>query len=155
MKCVVFLDTPSIPLKSSTFPSKFCLWSYGTFQGHRTILLNLPHVFTNLFPPHSFSLSLALPPAKVIHHLIDHAQYESLMGDDLVNLAVVMEDEYTQERVLASEEFNITSPQLSIQVQASLQNVSTHRINFTRPLHILRQHSTQLTPRLNNTMFRQ
>ncbi|XP_035634458.1 transglutaminase 5, like isoform X1 [Oncorhynchus keta] len=64
--------------------------------------------------------------AMVIHHLIDHAQYESLMGDDLVNLAVVIEDESTQERVLASEEFNITSPQLSIQI-ADEDSVMLHK----------------------------
>ncbi len=38
--------------------------------------------------------------------------------DSLVNLAVVIEDVKSQERVLASEEFNIHSPSLNIQVCA-------------------------------------
>ncbi|XP_041743133.1 LOW QUALITY PROTEIN: protein-glutamine gamma-glutamyltransferase 5 [Coregonus clupeaformis] len=61
-------------------------------------------------------IRIAPHEAKAIHHQIGHVLYESLMGDDLVNLAVVMEDKSTQERVLASEEFNITSPQLFIQI---------------------------------------
>lgn len=44
------------------------------------------------------------------------AQYEDVVGDNLINLAVVVEDTASQERVLSSEEFNITSPQLIIQV---------------------------------------
>lgn len=39
-----------------------------------------------------------------------------MVGDDLINLAVVLEDMTSQERVLASEEFNIASPELTIQV---------------------------------------
>lgn len=61
----------------------------------------------------------SLPPlsaAKVIKQQIFPAQYEDVVGDDLINLAVVLEDMATQERVLASEEFNITSSQLTIQV---------------------------------------
>uniref|UniRef100_A0A3P9B9G7 Transglutaminase 5, like n=1 Tax=Maylandia zebra TaxID=106582 RepID=A0A3P9B9G7_9CICH len=48
--------------------------------------------------------------------LIPLAQYEDVVGDNLINLAVVVEDTASQERVLSSEEFNITSPQLIIQV---------------------------------------
>uniref|UniRef100_A0A4W5MCN9 Uncharacterized protein n=1 Tax=Hucho hucho TaxID=62062 RepID=A0A4W5MCN9_9TELE len=54
-------------------------------------------------------IRIAPHEAKAIHHQIGHAQCESLKREDLVNLAVVMEDESTQERVLASEEFNITN----------------------------------------------
>ncbi|XP_036389387.1 protein-glutamine gamma-glutamyltransferase 5-like [Megalops cyprinoides] len=53
---------------------------------------------------------------KTIRHRIPHSQYEgALMADNLVNLAVVIEDERTRERGLASEELNITTPQISIQ----------------------------------------
>ncbi len=38
--------------------------------------------------------------------------------DSLVNLAVVIEDVKSQERVLVSEEFNIRNPFLEIQVYA-------------------------------------
>lgn len=34
----------------------------------------------------------------------------------MINLAVVLEDTATQERFLCSEEFNIASPQLKIEV---------------------------------------
>lgn len=60
-----------------------------------------------------------MPPfsaAKVIQRHILPAQYEDVVGDGLINLAVVLEDVATQERVLASQEFNITSSQLIIQV---------------------------------------
>uniref|UniRef100_A0A673JYB8 protein-glutamine gamma-glutamyltransferase n=1 Tax=Sinocyclocheilus rhinocerous TaxID=307959 RepID=A0A673JYB8_9TELE len=43
--------------------------------------------------------------------------------DYMVNLAVVIEDVESQERVLASEEFNIRSPALSVQVYSESVNV--------------------------------
>uniref|UniRef100_A0A8C9S6M1 protein-glutamine gamma-glutamyltransferase n=1 Tax=Scleropages formosus TaxID=113540 RepID=A0A8C9S6M1_SCLFO len=53
-----------------------------------------------------------------IEHWIDPSQYEQVLRDDgLVNLAVVIKDEVTLERKLASEEFNITMPWISIQVE--------------------------------------
>ncbi|KAM9409024.1 transglutaminase 5, like [Pholidichthys leucotaenia] len=53
---------------------------------------------------------------KVLHQQISPDQYEDVVGDDLINLAVVLEDMANQERVLASEEFNIISPELIIQI---------------------------------------
>uniref|UniRef100_A0A3P9B9B2 protein-glutamine gamma-glutamyltransferase n=1 Tax=Maylandia zebra TaxID=106582 RepID=A0A3P9B9B2_9CICH len=53
------------------------------------------------------------------------AQYEDVVGDNLINLAVVVEDTASQERVLSSEEFNITSPQLIIQV-ADEKSIKQH-----------------------------
>lgn len=65
----------------------------------------------------NFCLFLPLVcPAKVLHQQILPTQYEDVVGDDLINLAVVLEDMASQERALASEEFNIASPQLTIQV---------------------------------------
>lgn len=63
-----------------------------------------------------FNVCPPLSAAKVIKQRIFPAQYEDVVGDDLINLAVVLEDMATQERVLATEEFNITSAQLTIQV---------------------------------------
>ncbi len=61
-----------------------------------------------------------LPPsvslAKVIQQQILPAQCEDLVGEDVINLAVVLEDTNSQERALASEEFNIASPELTIEV---------------------------------------
>lgn len=59
-------------------------------------------------------------PVKVLQQQILPAQYEDVVGDDLINLAVVLEDVGSHERVLASEEFNIASPQLIIQVLFSV-----------------------------------
>uniref|UniRef100_H3CNN9 protein-glutamine gamma-glutamyltransferase n=1 Tax=Tetraodon nigroviridis TaxID=99883 RepID=H3CNN9_TETNG len=53
---------------------------------------------------------------RVIKQHILPAQYEDVVGDGLINLAVVLEDMATQERALASEEFNVTSSQLIIEV---------------------------------------
>ncbi|KAG7493407.1 protein-glutamine gamma-glutamyltransferase 5-like [Solea senegalensis] len=53
---------------------------------------------------------------KVVTKQIAPAQYEDVIGDDLINLAVVLEDMATHKWVLASEEFNIASPQLTIQI---------------------------------------
>ncbi|XP_039972459.1 transglutaminase 5, like [Xiphias gladius] len=61
-------------------------------------------------------IKLAPMEVKVLRQQILPAQYENVVGDNLINLAVVLEDMATQERVLASEEFNIASPQLTIQV---------------------------------------
>lgn len=63
----------------------------------------------------SFS-SLLLYSGQLIRHQIPYSQNSALGNEQLVNLAVVIFDETTQERVLASEEFNITNPTISIQV---------------------------------------
>ncbi|XP_011473235.1 protein-glutamine gamma-glutamyltransferase 5 [Oryzias latipes] len=53
---------------------------------------------------------------KVLRHQILPEQYEDAVGDKLINLAVVLQDMSTLERILTSEEFNIVSPDLIIQV---------------------------------------
>ncbi|KAG7471968.1 hypothetical protein MATL_G00103580 [Megalops atlanticus] len=75
---------------------------------------------------------------KTIQHRIPHSQYEGeLMADNLVNLAVVIEDERTQERVLASEELNITTPQISFQFAGGDRLVRNKEhsvlVTFTNP----------------------
>ncbi|CAG5979073.1 unnamed protein product [Menidia menidia] len=61
-------------------------------------------------------LQLAPMEVKLLRQQILPDQYEEVVGDDLINLAVVLEDMASHERVLASDEFNIASPQLTIQV---------------------------------------
>ncbi|KAM6979579.1 transglutaminase 5, like [Aplochiton taeniatus] len=68
-----------------------------------------------LWEAHS-TVSLAPLEVKVLQHLIPPGQYEMVVGDDLINLAVVLKDSSNQESVLACEEFNIASPQLSIKL---------------------------------------
>lgn len=80
---------------------------------------------------------LAPMEAKAIHQQILPAQYEDVVGDDLINLAVVLEDMSTHEWALATEEFNITSPQLSIQIaneDSIMHNKEqTAIVTFTNP----------------------
>lgn len=60
--------------------------------------------------------SLRMSAAKVVKQHILPTQYEDVVGDNVINLAVVLEDTASQERFLSSEEFNIASPQLNIEV---------------------------------------
>ncbi|XP_022617143.1 protein-glutamine gamma-glutamyltransferase 5-like [Seriola dumerili] len=83
------------------------------------------------------TVQLAPKEVKVLHQQILPAQYEDVVGDNLINLAVVLEDTANQERFLASEEFNITSPQLAIQVSDE-SNIVPHKeqtatVTFTNP----------------------
>ncbi|KAG9353003.1 hypothetical protein JZ751_017579, partial [Albula glossodonta] len=78
---------------------------------------------------------------KTITHQIHLSQYEEmLLGDGLVNLAVVIEDQNSHERVLATEEFNITNPEISIQVTDTddivINEEHTARFVFTNPYHV-------------------
>ncbi|XP_066558983.1 transglutaminase 5, like [Amia ocellicauda] len=78
---------------------------------------------------------------KDIQHQILYSQYaKALVGDNLVNLAVVVEDEATQDRGLATEEFNIVSPRITIQVANEyniVKNVEqSGLIIFTNPLPV-------------------
>ncbi|RXN32480.1 glutamine gamma-glutamyltransferase [Labeo rohita] len=59
--------------------------------------------------------------------------------DYLVNLTVVIEDVKSQERVLATEEFNIRSPTLNVQIQNENVSVNTQQVatvNFTNPFSV-------------------
>lgn len=62
------------------------------------------------------TLQLAPKEVKMLSQQILPTQYEDVVGDNLISLAVVLEDVSNQERFLASEEFSISSPQLTIQV---------------------------------------
>ena len=67
--------------------------------------------------PSSLSLlPLPVSAVKVLHHNISASQYEGLLGEDLVNLAVVLKDQASFQIFLASEEINVPSAELSIQV---------------------------------------
>ncbi|XP_077056001.1 transglutaminase 5, like [Siphateles boraxobius] len=76
-----------------------------------------------------------------VKHEISFNEYmlKETMEDCLVSLAVVIEDVKSQERVLATKEFNITSPALNIQIQnensviINTQQVAT--VTFTNPFN--------------------
>ncbi|KAG7283484.1 hypothetical protein CRUP_035277, partial [Coryphaenoides rupestris] len=84
-------------------------------------------------------LSLRAGEVVTLHHSISPLDYESLVTcTDIVNVAVVIKDTRTKERVLATEEFNLTSPHISIQVQGgdSIQVRTKHavHVSFTNTL---------------------
>lgn len=65
-----------------------------------------------------FSTSFTFSAVLTLHHTIPPSEYESVLaGDDIANVAVVIKDVRTKERVLAAKEFNISSPQITIEVQ--------------------------------------
>ncbi|GAA6096150.1 transglutaminase 5, like [Tachysurus ichikawai] len=57
--------------------------------------------------------------STVLQHQISYSQYSALGNEQLVNLAVVIMDMATKKGVLTSEEFNITSPFIHMQVAES------------------------------------
>ncbi|XP_049438018.1 protein-glutamine gamma-glutamyltransferase 5-like isoform X3 [Epinephelus fuscoguttatus] len=72
-----------------------------------------------------------IQPGEVVmlHHTIPPSEYESvLVGDDIVNVAVVIKDVISKERVLALQEFNIKSPQITIEIEGgdSIQTRKEH-----------------------------
>ncbi|XP_074538299.1 protein-glutamine gamma-glutamyltransferase 5-like [Halichoeres trimaculatus] len=51
-------------------------------------------------------------------HTIPTAEYEAyLAGDDIVNVAVVIKDIRTNRRVLAAQEFSISSPRITVEIE--------------------------------------
>ncbi|XP_068598549.1 transglutaminase 5, like [Brachionichthys hirsutus] len=95
------------------------------------------HSPTNTLMESHGAIQLAPMEVKLIHQQILPVQYEDVVGDDLINLAVVLQDTSTQERVLAAEEFNIASPQLTIQIadEDSIIKNKKHAatVTFTNP----------------------
>ncbi|MEQ2315858.1 hypothetical protein AMECASPLE_026723 [Ameca splendens] len=87
-------------------------------------------------------IQLAPMEVKVVQEHILPAQYEHVMENSLINLAVILEDMATHKRVLASEEFNIASPELIIQVadedsivpNKQLTATVTFTNSFSRPV---------------------
>ncbi|KAF3690108.1 Protein-glutamine gamma-glutamyltransferase 5 [Channa argus] len=82
-------------------------------------------------------IQLAPMEVKVLNQQIVPAKYRHVFGDNMINLAVVLQDMGSQEHILASEEFNIASPQLTIQIAdedavvANKQQTAT--VSFTNP----------------------
>ncbi|XP_029358347.1 transglutaminase 5, like [Echeneis naucrates] len=82
-------------------------------------------------------IHLAPREVTLLQQQIHPDEYESVVGDNLINLAVVLEDMATHERYLASDEFNITSPKLHIQVERET-SIVLHKeqaavVAFTNP----------------------
>ncbi|TNN52564.1 Protein-glutamine gamma-glutamyltransferase 2 [Liparis tanakae] len=80
-------------------------------------------------------------PGEVLtlHQTIPPSAYESILaGDDIVNVAVVIKDERTKERVLAVREFNMSSPQITIEIEGGddiqMKKEHTAQVCFTNTL---------------------
>ncbi|TRY58612.1 hypothetical protein DNTS_007612 [Danionella cerebrum] len=77
-----------------------------------------------------------------LKHEISFKEYkqQQIMEDTLLNLAVVVEDVKSQECVLATQEFNITSPSLNIQIENESSVVKNKQqvviVSFTNPFNM-------------------
>ncbi|XP_069550242.1 protein-glutamine gamma-glutamyltransferase 5-like [Brachyistius frenatus] len=74
-----------------------------------------------------------------LHHTIPHSEYESVLaGDDIVNVAVVIKDVRTKERVLAAQEFSISPPPITIEIEGGyniqMKKEYTVQVSFTNQL---------------------
>ncbi|CAB1417615.1 unnamed protein product [Pleuronectes platessa] len=100
--------------------------------------------------------------ALTLQHTIPASEYESVLAaDGIVNIAVVIKDVRTKERVLDSQEFNISSPQISIEPQISLMclhvfgtvgrsriprdNPKRHRSKDGDSIQINKEHTVQVS----------
>ncbi|XP_010766080.1 protein-glutamine gamma-glutamyltransferase Z-like [Notothenia coriiceps] len=53
-----------------------------------------------------------------LEHSILPSEYESVLADDdIMNVAVVIKDLLTKERFLATQEFNVTSPKITVEIE--------------------------------------
>ncbi|XP_061908612.1 protein-glutamine gamma-glutamyltransferase 5-like isoform X2 [Entelurus aequoreus] len=92
---------------------------------HRVLVehLNAQLKEFNCSPQKSFWKShkeVSVPPFEVftLQHSIPPSEYESFLSDDdIVKVSVVIKDVNTKERVLATQDFNISTPKISIQVE--------------------------------------
>ncbi|KAK2851064.1 hypothetical protein Q5P01_007340 [Channa striata] len=82
-----------------------------------------------------------IQPREVLtlRHTIFTSEHEPfLAGDDIVNLAVVIKDTQTEERVLAAQEFNVSSPQITIEIEGGdtipMNKEHTAHVSFTNKL---------------------
>ncbi|XP_054655733.1 protein-glutamine gamma-glutamyltransferase 5-like isoform X2 [Dunckerocampus dactyliophorus] len=98
----------------------------------------------NSSPQRSFWKShkeVSLLPFEVLtlQHSIPPSEYESFLSDDdIVKVSVVIKDMTTKERVLATQDFNISSPKINIQVDGGdsirVKKEHTAVVSFTNKL---------------------
>lgn len=93
--------------------------SYST--GFISHTVHIVYTIYLLFSSHvglSTPVLITFSAVLTLQHTITPSEYESVLaGDDIVNLAVVIKDIRTEERVLATQEFNISSSQITIKVK--------------------------------------
>jgi len=77
-----------------------------------------------------------------LEHSILPSEYESVLADDdIMNVAVVIKDVLTKERFLAMQEFNVTSPKITVEVEYSskLHPSQIHHAVFSLFLFLLQR----------------
>lgn len=86
---------------------------------------------------------LQVEPHRVVtvSYKIPPSAYEPvLIGEGLLNVAVVLKDENTKKRIIATEEFNLKFPHISIEVQGGdvlqLRKEHTALVSFTNPFSL-------------------
>ncbi|XP_072539448.1 transglutaminase 5, like [Salminus brasiliensis] len=83
------------------------------------------------------TIQLAANESKVLQHQISYSRYAGLGDGQLINLAAVVMDVATQESVLASEEFNLTSPVINIRIADEVSIVAQRQqvamVTFANP----------------------
>ncbi|XP_061758736.1 protein-glutamine gamma-glutamyltransferase 5-like isoform X4 [Nerophis ophidion] len=112
-------------------------------ERHRVLLehLNAQLKEFNRSPQKSFWKShkeVSVPPFQVVtlQHSIPPSEYESFLSDDdIVKVSVVIKDVKTKERVLATQDFNISTPKINIQVESGdiikMKKEHTAVVSFT------------------------
>uniref|UniRef100_A0A671YJZ2 protein-glutamine gamma-glutamyltransferase n=1 Tax=Sparus aurata TaxID=8175 RepID=A0A671YJZ2_SPAAU len=71
-----------------------------------------------------------------LRHTIPSSEHESVLaGDDMVNVAVVVKDVRAKERVLDTQEFSMSSPQITIEIEGGdsieMRKEYTAQVSFT------------------------
>ncbi|XP_072306329.1 protein-glutamine gamma-glutamyltransferase 5-like [Eucyclogobius newberryi] len=119
----VSLDVEQTPSMGDSICLCVTISNHSSHARFLTKHLNAQLKHYNCCPRDSFwktHRQLEILPGQVltIHHSIPAAQYKSQMvHDDIVNVAVVIKDTKSKERVLAAQEFNICSHEISIEVE--------------------------------------
>ncbi|XP_041858874.1 protein-glutamine gamma-glutamyltransferase 5-like isoform X2 [Melanotaenia boesemani] len=75
-----------------------------------------------------------------LHHIITYSEYEFILaGDGMVNVAVVIKDTRTGERVLAAQEFSISTPLITIEIKGGdsiqVKKEQSVQVTFTNQLN--------------------
>ncbi|XP_054602147.2 protein-glutamine gamma-glutamyltransferase 5 [Nothobranchius furzeri] len=85
---------------------------------------------------------VSVRPQQVLtlHHTILYSEYESILKlDSLVNVGVVLQDMRTNERVLDAHEFNMSTPQITVQVEGGdniqVKKEKTAHVTFINPFN--------------------
>ncbi|KAM4562554.1 protein-glutamine gamma-glutamyltransferase 5-like [Odontesthes bonariensis] len=137
----VSLNIHGVPLLGESI--RMCVTVTNKSSSPRTLVeyVNAQLKEYNNNPHESFWRTLKemhIQPYKVLtlHHTISYSKYESILaGDDIVNVAVVIKDMMTKERVLAAEEFSISAAHLTIEIVGGdgikMKKEHTAKVTFT------------------------